>query len=80
MSIVDDRIDDADIGPLWAKHFHKIGVDVGSKALVLALVYIIEDKAKASATDGDWASRISHELRHHGIRADQFWEIHSSSR
>jgi hypothetical protein len=47
MAIVDDIIEEADIGPMWAKHFPKIANDVGSKTLVLALVYIIEDRARA---------------------------------
>src|SRR5262245_27948627 len=44
---------ESDIGPLWAKHFSKIDSDVGSNTIVFALAYIIEDKAKASAIDGD---------------------------
>jgi len=79
MTIVDDRIADADIGPLWARYFPKIGVDVGSKTLVLALVYIIEDKAKAGTADGDWSDRVSAELRRHAIPAAQFWEIRSAA-
>jgi hypothetical protein len=47
MSLADDHIDDGDIGPLWAKHFSKIGEDAGSKTIVLALVYIIEDTRRA---------------------------------
>ena len=77
MSLADDRIEDADIGPYWAKHFPRIGLDVRSKTLVLALVYIIEDKARAATVDGDWSAGVSVELRRHGIPADQFWEIHS---
>ena len=79
MSIADDHIDDVDIGPLWAKHFPNIGVDVGSKVIVLTLIYIIESTAKACAADGNWADRVSQELRRHRIRADEFWEIQSAS-
>ena len=79
MPLADDRMDDADISRMWAKHFPKIDVDVGSKTVVLALVYIIEDKARAGAAAGDWLDRISQELRKCGICADQFWEIHSVS-
>ena len=79
MSIADDRIADCDIGPLWAKHFAKIGERPGSKVIVLALVYMIEDKANAGKVDGDWGDRISRELRRHGIPPDQFWEIQSAS-
>src|SRR5262245_31763467 len=75
----DDRIDDADISRMWAKHFPKIGVDVGSKTVVLSLVYIIEDKARAGTASGDWLDRISQELRRYGIPSEQFWEIHSAA-
>ena len=76
---VNKRIEDADIGPLWTKHFSMISDDVASKIIVLSLVYLLEDKAKSRAVDGDWSDRISHELRRHGIRADEFWQIHSAS-
>jgi hypothetical protein len=79
MSIADDRIDDAHFGLLWTKHFPKIGVDIGSNTLVLALVYIIEDKAKAASTGSDWSDRVSQQLRQHGIPPDEFWEIHSEA-
>jgi len=79
MSLADDRIDDCDIGPLWGKHFSKIGEDAGSKTIVLALVYIIEDKAKAGAVDGDWTDRVCQELRRHAIPPDEFWEIQSAA-
>jgi hypothetical protein len=61
MSNAGDRIDDAVIGPLWAKHFPRISHDLIAKTLVLALVYIIEDKAKAKAgaVDGNWLDCIS---------------------
>jgi hypothetical protein len=79
MAIVDEVIDDADIGPMWAKHFPKIGTDVGSKGLVLALVYIIEDRARTRADGGDWSDCIPQDLRRYGVPLDQFWEIHSAS-
>ncbi len=62
MAIVDDIIGDAEIGPLWSKHFPRIADDVVSKTLVLALVYLVEDKAKAAATDSDWSERVPQEL------------------
>jgi len=73
-----DQIDDAEIGRLWAKHFSQ-RADVKSKTVVLSLVYIIEEKAKMRASDGDWSDHISQELRRYGIPADEFWEIHSVS-
>ena len=77
MSLADNSSIDSDIGPLWAKHYLKRD-DVGSKTVILALVYIIEDKARASVTSGDWSDRISRELRRYGIPADEFWEIYSA--
>ena len=79
MSLADDRIEDRDIGPLWAEHFSKIAHEAGSEVIVLAIVYIIERKAKTSAMDGgDWSDRVSRELRRHGVPPDQFWEIQST--
>jgi len=75
VSLANDRIDESDIGPLWAKHFSMIRDDVASKIIVLSLVYIIEDKARMGTADGDWSGRVSRELRLHGIPADEFWEI-----
>ena len=79
MTTTEDRIDDSDIGRLWAKHFPKIGDDVGSKTFVLAIVYMIKDKTKANANDGNWSDRILRELRRFGIPSNQFWEIQSAS-
>jgi hypothetical protein len=79
MSIADDRIDDADIGPMWTKHFPRITNEVVSKTLVLTLVYLIEDKAKVAA-DVDWSDHVSRELRKYGIPSEQFWEIYSALR
>jgi hypothetical protein len=78
MSLADDRIEDDDIGPLWAEHFYKIGERVGSKVIVLALVSIIERKAKTALTAGDWSDRVFQELRRYSIPPDQFWEIQST--
>ena len=80
MSLADDRIDDDDIGPLWAEHFPKIGERAGSKVIVLWLVYIIENKAKTGTTDGDWSDRVFQELRRFGIPPDEFWEIQSTTK
>src|SRR5688572_9906530 len=80
MSIADDRIEDNDIGPLWIAHFSKIGENARSKVIVLALVYIIEDKAKIGTTDSDWSNVISQELRRYGIPPSEFWEIQSTTR
>jgi len=79
MSTADDRIEDADIGPMWAKHFPRIADDVVSKALVLALVYLIEDKGKAGAADDDWPDRVSRELRKYGIPSEHFWDIYRAA-
>jgi hypothetical protein len=78
-SIADDRIDDCDIGPLWTQHFSKIGVDVGSKTIVLSLVYMIEDKARVGAAGNHWSDRVSQELRRHRIPPDQFWDVYNKA-
>jgi len=79
MSLADDRIEDHDIGPLWAEHFPKIGENGSSKVIVLSLVYIIEDKAKTGTTDADWSDKVLQQLRLFGIPSDEFWEIQSTT-
>src|SRR5262249_42145247 len=66
LSFVEDCVDDSDIGPLWAKHFPRIADNVGSKLIVLALVYIIEDRTNKRTAEGDWSNRVSQQLRRYG--------------
>jgi hypothetical protein len=79
MSAADNRINGAEIGPLWAKHYPRIADYPRSKVIVSALVYIIEDKAKAGGAGGDWMVSVSQQLRRQGIPPDQFWEIHGAA-
>jgi hypothetical protein len=72
MSIADDRIEDCEIGLLWAEQFTKIATDAGSRVIVLSLVYIIEGKVKVGERDGDWRDRVHNELRHYNISPDEF--------
>lgn len=74
-----DTIDDTEIGSMWTKHFPQ-RADVKSKTVVLSLVYIIEEKARMRASDGDWSDHVSHELRRYGIPAVEFWEIYKRRR
>jgi hypothetical protein len=61
---------------LGAKHFAGMGHDPGSKVIVLTLVYMIVDLAKAATVDGHWSDRVSQDLRRHGIHAGEFWQIY----
>jgi hypothetical protein len=41
-----ERIEDDDIGPLWSEHFPKYKSEVLSKALVIVLCKILQNKAR----------------------------------
>jgi len=79
MSLADDRIEDQDIGPLWAEHYPKRIDDVCSKTLCLALCLIIERKAARNFGDGELIDGIHHMLAAFGISKEQFYELERES-
>ena len=46
MSLADDRIDDKDIGPLWAAHFSQRHGSMRSLTLCFTLLLILQSKAE----------------------------------
>jgi hypothetical protein len=59
MSLADDRIDDCDVGPLWAEHYPQRIDNILSKALCLILFYVIADRAHSIYPHGDWMEKDS---------------------
>jgi hypothetical protein len=75
VSIADDRIDDDEIGPMWAEHYPKHKSHVFSKALVIVLCKILRNKAQHGIAYGDWSDKCHHVLVQFGIPKEQFQEI-----
>jgi hypothetical protein len=53
--MIDDKIEDGDIGPLWTEHYPKRADRIMSKALCLMLFYVIADRAHSIYPHGDWS-------------------------
>ena len=75
MSLADDRIEDRDIGPLWAEHYPKGKDDVCSRILCRILCLMIENKAARNLGDGDLMVAIHRLLAVFGIAEAQFYEV-----
>ena len=75
MSLADDRIEDRDIGPLWAEHYPKGKDHARSRTLCRILCLMIENKAARNLGDGDLMVAIHRMLAGFGIAEDQFYEV-----
>jgi hypothetical protein len=75
MSLADDRIEDRDIGPLWAEHYPKGKDHARSRTLCRILCLMIENKAARNLGDGDLMVAIHRLLAGFGIAEDQFYEV-----
>ncbi len=58
-----DRIEDEDVGRLWAIHYPKHGEEVKSKTLCLAMYMMTTDKARTIILYGCLEDRISYAWR-----------------
>ena len=64
---------------MWAEHYSKYKSAVFSKALVITLCKILQDKARLGISYGDWSDKCHHVLVQFGIPKDQFEEIEKES-
>jgi N-acetyl-beta-hexosaminidase len=71
--MIDDKIEDGDIGPLWAEHYPKRADRITSSALPDALV--IADRAHSIYPHGDWSDKLQHALRFYGVSKEQYYEV-----
>jgi hypothetical protein len=75
MSIADDRIEDKDIGPLWAEHYPKRYDRLSSKAVCLMLFYIITDRAQVLFPGGELSDQLCRACELFDVPREQFYEI-----
>ena len=74
-----EKIEDHEIGPLWSEHFPKYKNDVLSKALVIVLCNVLQNKARHGIVYGDWPEKIHHVLVEFAIPKHQFTEVEKES-
>jgi hypothetical protein len=74
-----DRLDDEDIGIIWARHYPQRGKRASSMSLCVTLTMIIKQRAKAADQYDDWAAKLNHALFLAHVPNEQFETVESES-
>jgi hypothetical protein len=74
-----DRLDDEDIGPIWARHYPKRSESQSSKSLCITLAMILKQRA-ASNSNGDWVDKLERALAVAGIPREQFDSVEAETK
>jgi len=67
-----DRLDDEDIGIIWARHYPKRAERASSMSLCVTLALIIKHRAKSVDHYNDWPSKLQHALAAAHVPREQF--------
>ena len=67
-----DRLENEDIGLIWARHFPKRVDSETSKSLCLTLAMILRGRAISPGTYGNWDKSLQQILSQAGIPREQF--------
>ena len=74
-----DRLDDEDIGIIWARHYPKRAEQASSMSLCITLAMIIKQRAKSLHQYNDWPSKLEHALAAAHVPKDQFDTLETES-
>jgi hypothetical protein len=74
-----DRLDDEDIGFIWARHYPKRAGQASSMSLCVTLAMIIKQRAKSLHQYNGWASKLEHALAAAHVPKDQFDTLEGES-
>jgi hypothetical protein len=75
-----EKIEDSDIGPLWAEHYPKRKQRVASETLCLTLMHIVIDRARSIIPYGDWSDKLHHALQRFQVPKDQFIDFENEEK
>ena len=67
-----DRLENEDIGLIWARHFPKRADSETSKSLCLTLAMILRGRAISPSMYGSWDKSLQQILSQAGIPREQF--------
>jgi len=70
-----EKIEDSDIGPLWAEHYPKRNQSFASETVCLMLMHIVNNRARSIIPYGDWSDKLHHVLQLFGVPHHQFIEF-----
>ena len=75
-----EKIEDSDIGTLWAEHYPKRKQSVASETLCLTLMHIVNDRARSIMPYADWSDKLHHALQRFQVPKDQFIEFENEAK
>jgi len=74
-----DRLDNEEIGIIWARHYPKRADNGSSKSLCLSLAMVIRLRARSMTQQSDWSDKLEHILADARIPKEQFATIENES-
>jgi hypothetical protein len=74
-----DRLDNEDIGIIWARHYPKRAESGSSRSLCLSLAMVIRLRARLLTQASDWSDKLEHVLANARIPKEQFATIENES-
>jgi hypothetical protein len=74
-----DRLDDEDIGIIWARHYPKRAERTSSMSLCVTLAMIIKQRAKSIDQYNDWRAKLQHALTAAHVPKEEFDALESES-
>jgi hypothetical protein len=74
-----DRLDDEDIGIIWARHYPKRAERASSMSLCVTLAMIVKQRAKSVDQYSDWPAKLEHALATANIPKEQFETVETES-
>lgn len=70
-----DRLDNEDIGLIWARHYPRRAENQSSKSLCITLAMIIKQRATSIFPQDDRADKLQRALAASGVPREQFESV-----
>jgi hypothetical protein len=67
------RLEDQDIGLLWAQHYPRRKDSTSSETICRLICFIARERARRLVAQSDWMAQLNSALRELGIPRDQFF-------
>ena len=74
-----DRLDNEEIGMIWARHFPKRAESGSSRSLCLSLAMVLRLRARSMTNQSDWSDKLEQILAEARIPNEQFATIENES-
>jgi len=74
-----DRLDNEEIGMIWARHFPKRAESGSSRSLCLSLAMVLRLRARSMTNQSDWSDKLEQILAEARIPNEQFATIDNES-